>query len=115
MEMVAIELILWLGFGLLLWALKDSLQKIESDLRHYRLGRVGSDTLNRIQMAKPQRLMEPMGQYLDQPIYRYAIIDGRHYRSDHVCPRELTTTQLPQTQRWIAPGLIYTEAPLPVV
>ncbi len=114
MEMVAVELILWLCFALLLWVLKDSLQNIETELRNYRLGQPGRSATQRIQMAKPQRLMVPMGQYLDQPIYRYAVIDGRHYRFDHVCPKELTTTQLPQTQRWIAPGLIYTEAPLPV-
>lgn len=113
MELVAIDLILWLGFGLLLWVLKDSLQNIDTDLRNYRLHRAGQPVNQGTVMTKPQRLMEPMGHYLDQPIYRYAIIDGRHYRFDHVCPRELAS-RLPEKQRWIAPGLVYVEAPLAV-
>ena len=114
MELVAIDLILWLGFGLLIWVLKDGLQNIDNDLRNYRMHRTGQHGIQRAGTATPQRLMEPIGHYLDQLIYGYAIIDGRHYRFDHVCPKELAT-RLPDTQRWIAPGLVYVEAPLPAV
>jgi len=113
MELIAIDLILWLGFGLLLWVLKDSFKNIQSDLRHYRQPLRPRAELKCDAIATPQRLIDPIGQYLDQPIYRYAIIDGRHYRFDHVCSKEMVT-RLTETQRWIAPGLVYVEAPLPM-
>jgi len=114
MELIAIDLILWLGFGLLLWVLKDSFKNIQSDLRHYRQPLRPRAELKCDAIATPQRLIDPIGQYLDQPIYRYAIIDGRHYSFDHVCSKEMVT-RLTETQRWIAPGLVYVEAPLPIV
>jgi hypothetical protein len=113
MELIAIDLILWLGFGLLLWALKDSFKNIQSDLRHYRQPLRPRAELKCDAIVTPQRLIDPIGQYLDQPIYRHAIIDGRHYRFDHVCSKEMVT-RLTETQRWIAPGLVYVEAPLPM-
>jgi hypothetical protein len=113
MELIAIDLILWLGFGLLIWVLKDSFKNIQSDLRHYRQPLRPRAELKCDAIATPQRLIDPIGQYLDQPIYRYAIIDGRHYRFDHVCSKEMVT-RLTETQRWIAPGLVYVEAPLPM-
>ena len=113
MELVAIEILLWLGFALLLWALKDSLQDIESEFRDYRFPLPAYCSVRRDLIATPQRLIEPMGQYLDEMIYRYAVINGRHYRFDYVCPAGMPF-RLDDNQRWIAPGLVYTEAPVPV-
>ena len=113
MELIAIDLILWLGFGLLLWALKDSFNTMQSDLRNFRQPLRPRAEAKRDALAVPQRLIDPIGHYLDQQIYRYAIIDGRHYRFDHVCSKEMAT-RLMDTQRWVAPGLVYVEAPLPI-
>jgi hypothetical protein len=113
MELIAIDLILWLGFGLLLWALKDSFKTIKSDLRNYRLPLRPRAEAKTSLIGTPQRLIDPIGHYLDQQIYRYAIIDGRHYRFDHVCSKEMVA-RLTETQRWIAPGLVNIEAPLPI-
>ena len=113
MELIAIDLILWLGFGLLLWVLKDSFKKIQSDLRNYRQPLRPRAEAKPALIGTPQRLIDPIGHYLDQQIYRYAIINGRHYRFDHVCSKEMAA-RLTETQRWISPGLVYTEAPLPI-
>lgn len=113
MELIAIDLILWLGFGLLLWALKDSFKTMQSDLRNFRQPLRPRAEAKRDALAVPQRLIDPIGHYLDQQIYRYAIIDGRHYRFDHVCSKEMAMC-LTETQRWVAPGLVYVEAPPPI-
>ena len=112
MELIAIDVILWVVFGLLLWVIKHNVQTMEADLRHYPLQQPRQISPRRNAIATPQRLIEPIGRYLGQPIYRYAIIDGRHYRFDFVCPKELMTP-LSETQRCIAPGLVYSEAPIP--
>jgi hypothetical protein len=71
MELIAIDLILWLGFGLLLWALKDSFKTIQSDLRNYRQPLRPRAEVKRIAIATPQRLIDPIGHYLDQQIRDY--------------------------------------------
>jgi hypothetical protein len=86
---------------------------MQSDLRNFRQPLRPRAEAKRDALAVPQRLIDPIGHYLDQQIYRYAIIDGRHYRFDHVCSKEMAT-RLMETQRWVAPGLVYVEAPLPI-
>lgn len=112
MELVAIDVILWVIFGLLLWVIKHNVQTMEADLRHYRLHQSREVSARRSEIATPQRLIEPIGRYLGQPIFHYAIIDGKHYRFDFVCPKE-RMPPLSGSQRFIAPGLVYTEAPVP--
>ena len=92
MELIAIDLILWLGFGLLLWALKDSFKTIQSDLRNYHQPLRPRAEVKRIAIATPQRLIDPIGHYLDQQIYRYAIIEGQHYHFDYVCSKAMDST-----------------------
>ena len=111
MEQVAIDVIIWVVFGLLLWVIKHNVQTMEADLRHYRLQQPKQINPPRTAISTPQRLIEPIGRYLGQPIYRYAIIEGKHYRFDYVCPKELVTP-LSDKQRCITPGLVYTEAPI---
>ncbi len=113
MDLVTIEILLWLGFALMLWALKDSLQDIESQIRDFHTPLSAHGAVRRELIATPQNLLEPMGRYLDQMIYRYAVIDGRHYCFDHVCPASMPV-RLKDNQRWIAPGLVYVEAAVPV-
>lgn len=111
MEMVAIELLLWLGFALLIWVLKDSLDQLESELHEYQFPAAAHRAVRRDRIVTPQHLIEPIGHYLDHMIYRYAIIDGRHYCFDHVCPAGMPLC-LNDKQRWISPGLVYVEAPV---
>ena len=113
MELAALELLLWLGFALLIWALKDSLQRMETEFREFQVSAAADRPARRELIATPQNLIEPMGWYLDRQIYRYAIIDGRHYRFDHISPAGMRFT-LNEHQRWVAPGLVYTESPVPV-
>ena len=112
MELAAIELLLWLGFALLIWALKDSLQRMESELLDYHFPAIAHCSVQRDRIATPQNLIEPMGWYLDRQIYRYAIIEGRHYRFDYVSPAGMPV-RLSNDQRWIAPGLVYVESAVP--
>ncbi len=109
MERVALELLLRLGFVLMIWALKDSLQKMMAGLRDYHLPPAAHCAPQRNPIATPQRLIEPMGWYLDQPIHRYAIIEGRYYRFEFVSPAAIPL-RLTSRQRWIEPGIVYTEA-----
>jgi len=105
MEIYLIELILWLGFGAIIWALRTSLREMDSEIRLRETAMVAPP-----RKAAPgsavQTLIEPIGRYLDRPIYRYAIIEGKIYHFDHVCP-EAQAGQLAVDQKWITPGLVY--------
>ena len=110
MEIAIIEIVLWLGFGLLIWALLESLNGIELELQ-------GPPTARRAPMplpppSKPQQLFEPIGRYADRIIHEFAVIDGGGYRFECVCPRR-EATRLKRHQRWVAPGLVYAECALP--
>ena len=105
MEIQLIEFVLWLGFGFTVWALRASLSELEREiaLRKTTLTNPGqtpaSDSI-------PQQLTELIGYYLDAPIYRYAVIEGRSYRFDYICVKD-QASQLSIDQRWIMPGLAY--------
>ncbi len=109
MSLLVIEIVLWVGFGLVLWAMRQSLVQIESDL-HSRGGKSAASVRHarRIPPSWPQQLITPIGKYCGQPIHEYAVIDGRNYRFAHICPVG-TATCLAHDQRWIAPGLVYAE------
>lgn len=105
MDQMIVELVLWTGFGLLIWAMYDSLTRLEAALdsrpqRHPGLGRVPASV--------PERLSEPIGEYRGQPIHDFALIEGRHYRFAHVWPHA-PSAELDERQRWVAPGLVYFE------
>ncbi len=106
MEFAFIELILWIGFGLLIWALHDQLKQAEVEIDQQRT--TPPRAARRPYFCTPQNLIEPIGSYLDKQIYRYAVIDGKYYLFDHVCPRALAKP-LQSNQRFIAPGLVYTQ------
>jgi len=110
MDAGLVEFILWVGFGLLIWALRDSLMRAEVQMS---LDPPSvSPRIKPTSFSSAQRLVEPMGFYLDQPIYRYAIIDGKHYRFDCVCPQGVVN-QAGEQARYVAPGLVYVECAFP--
>ncbi len=116
MELLIIEALLWIGFGFLLWAMHDSMAHIEREVE-FRGGRGRPSRAPRpgphFAPLLPQQLFDPIGCYLGQTIYDYALIDGRRYRFTHICalPEALKLTR---QQQWIPPGLVYTECALPV-
>ena len=110
MEIAIIEIVLWLGFGLLLWALRESLNNVEIELHGPPPYRREATSLP--PASRPQQLFEPIGRYADRIIHEFAVIDGRGYRFECVCPRR-DATRLEKHQRWVAPGLVYAECALP--
>ncbi len=109
MEIAVIEILLWLGFGLLLWALRESLNSVEVELN------AAPPTRRPAPLpppSKPQKLVGPIGRYADRPIHEFAIIEGRTYRFECVCPRR-DANRLACHQRWVAPGLVYAECAVP--
>lgn len=113
MRPFVVELLLCLSLVLIVWAIKDSLQRLASELESEEREPFAPSRISPQRFATPQNLFEPIGRYLDQTIYRYAVIDGRHYRFEHVCPASQPML-LQASQRWIAPGLVYVESPAPL-
>ncbi len=113
MSLMIVEMLLWVGFGLVLWAMRDDLMQTESELRPSPLARPGSDPWQPgTPASQPQQVAGPIGQYCGRTIHEHAVIDGRHYRFAHVCPC-LRSGRLPANQRWVAPGLVYMECSPP--
>ncbi len=110
MEIAIIEIVLWLGFGLLLWALRESLNGVEIELHGPPPARNTAPKLP--PPSKPQQLFGPIGRYADRIIHEFAVIDDRGSRFECVCPRR-DAARLGGHQRWVAPGLVYAECVLP--
>lgn len=108
MEILIIEMLLWVGFVFLLWAMRESLIRIEEDIA----SRAAAAAAPAPRPSQPQSLTDPIGLYQGQTIHGFAVIDGRHYRFDHVCPIQ-HSDGLPGDARWVAPGLVYIECALP--
>lgn len=114
MELLIIEILLWIGFGFLLWAMHQSLMQIEEEVEDRTTRCTVSPVSPEAPFRQPQLLIDPIGQYHGQTIHDYAIIDGRRYRFDHVC-QQAGAKRLPSGQRWVAPGLVYVECAAPVI
>jgi hypothetical protein len=113
-EVILIEVLLWAGLIFFFWALRDGLNRIESELEaQTALGATPDSRPPGTQFDRADKLSEPIGRYRDALIYRFAIIDGLRYQFMHVLPSESLPS--PQTgQRCLAPGLVYSrceEAP----
>ena len=105
MDIALIEFLLWIGFGILLWAIRESMNGVELELK----GPPPAPAALRkplLKASKPQQLIEPIGRYKDRPIHEYAIIEGQTYRFDHICT-QLQANESSPNQRWVAPGLVY--------
>ncbi len=109
MSLMIVEMLLWIGFGLVLWAMRDDLMQTESELRRS-ASATSSGRRSGTEPSQPQRVADPIGQYRGRTIHEYALIDGRHYRFEHVWPHS-PAGRLAGNQRWVAPGLVYVECP----
>lgn len=114
MDFLIIEILLWVGFALLIWALRESLSRIETEFELRGPPPATSPTRRPAEVSKPQQLIEPIGQYRGRPIHDYAIIEGRPYRFAHICPWG-QSANLRGDQRWVSPGLVYVACAAPVL
>jgi hypothetical protein len=109
MDLIVIEIFLWAGLIFFLWALKDGLSQLESDIEDHGMldtrsaARRSVDTLH---YDQPDKMLEAIGSYRDAPIYHYAVIAGQHYRFDHIWPSE-SGIPVRDGHRYVAPGLVY--------
>jgi len=111
MDLVLIELVLWVGLLFFFWALKEGLGRVESDIEAIGLIRHGRDTLSSssaIRYYAPEGVAEPIGSYRDTQIYRYVMIQGRTYQFDRIHPAD-SGMALDPDERCLAPGLVYQE------
>lgn len=110
MDVIFIQLVLWMCLIFFFWILKDNLERVESDIEAGESSDFGKNGMRskNSRYAHPEKVLDPIGSYQDVPIYRYAIIEGKRYQFDHVCPSVETLT-LPERQRCLAPGLVYME------
>jgi hypothetical protein len=107
MDVLLIELVLWGGLLFLFWALKDGLGRVESDMESLGLfnGAQAAKAV-RSRFVRPEKVTEPIGRYQDEPIYRYAYIEGRRYQFDRVAPAAAKEI-LNEEERCMEPGLVY--------
>ncbi len=113
MELLIIEMLLWIGFAFLLWAMRESLMRIEQEVESRSL-RLSARPAAVPSGEQPQRLISPIGRYDGHTIHEYVIINGRGYRFDHICPAG-SSVPASGSRRWVAPGLVYVECALPVI
>lgn len=108
MELVLIEIILWVGLAFFLWVLRDNLANVESELQEARALKAREIAARAWQrrFVDPEQRVEPIGLYEDTMIHRYVVVDGRRYRFDYVSPPGMTPS-IGKDQCCIAPGIVY--------
>lgn len=113
MDLMLIELVLWGGLLFFIWALKDGLGKVESDIESIgmlnRLRQSGGKQ-RRAVYHEPEQASDPIGNYLGRKIYRYVVIEGCRYEFSRVQPEGMESA-LEADERCVVPGLIYQQCP----
>ena len=105
MEASLSMLLLWVGFGLMLWALARGLDEVEASLEFNAQGLPRPREFAQ-RVSLPDVVGDVIGNYMDAPIYRKVTIDGVDYFFDHIQALEDTTALHPD-ERYLAPGIIY--------
>ena len=111
MDLVLLELVCWAGLLFFFWALKEGLGHVESDIEALGLasnGRHQASADGQTRFDRPERVEEPIGTYRDTQIFRFAVIHGRTYQFDRVCPPD-SGMRLDADERCVAPGIVYQE------
>ena len=106
METLLIQIVLWIGLVFIFWVLRENLSGVESDIESEALP--GSEMTPLVKSSPfdhAEQLMDAIGTYMENPIYRYAIINGIRCRFAHVMPSG--GIPLESGQRCLAPGLVY--------
>lgn len=111
MDVLLLELVCWAGLIFFFWALKEGLGQVESDIESLSLvPNARHEASGRIRYDRPEQVEEPIGTYRDAQIYRYAVIHGRTYQFDRICPPD-SGMKLEPDERCVAPGMVYQECP----
>ena len=111
MDFVFLELLCWGGLIFFFWALKDGLGRVESDIEAMGVFPGMKQAVQfaaRPHFVQPERVVDPIGNYQGTVIHRYAMIEGRTYQFDRICPPE-SAMKLDADERFIVPGLVYQE------
>jgi len=111
MNVMLIELLLWICLLLFFWAMKDGLNNIESDIESLGLIRNSPRTPPAHQETRywrPQTVAEPIGSYRGEQIYRYVVIEDQRYQFDRICAPE-DDEAIKDGERRVEPGLVYLE------
>lgn len=111
MDFVFLELLCWGGLIFFFWALKDGLGHVESDIEAMGVFPGVRRTMHmgaRPHFVQPERVMDPIGSYQGATIHRYAMIEGRAYQFDRICPLE-NGVKIESDERFVVPGLVYQE------
>lgn len=106
MEILLIELILWAGLAFLFWVMKDNMDGVESEIDSNAMGQAGNQRLS-VHFDQAEQLTEPIGTYLNAPIYRHARIDGKDYEFSYAFPYDGGAVRLSAGERYLKPGLVY--------
>lgn len=116
MDLVLLELILWVGLLFFFWALKDGLGRVESEIESLGVtaGRQAYVAGTNTSAWRPEKVAERIGTYRDMPIFRYVMIKDQTYQFDRVCPPECRE-DVDQDERYVAPGLVYQQCRPPAV
>lgn len=109
MNLVLLELILWGTLLLFFWALKEALEKVESDIESLKIKEQTSPatTLCKRSYSSPEKVEELIGSYKGAPIHQVVFFKDQVYYFDHIQFKE---EPLMQNQLCITPGLVYTRA-----
>ncbi|HJV73997.1 MAG TPA: hypothetical protein VJ654_07240 [Noviherbaspirillum sp.] len=113
MDLILIEILLWIGLLFFFWALKEGLGNVESDIESFGLLQNARNSMLRgekLRTYRPERVVEPIGSYRETQIYRYAVIQGRVYQFDRICPPG-SDMSLDEEECYLEPGLIYQACP----
>jgi hypothetical protein len=106
MEIELLEIVLWAGLIFFFWALKENLGKVEADIEKIQEEKLrAARNPPKPSFVSPERLFEPIGHYRDATIYGFAVIAGRRFRFDSICP--LGSVALSPNEACITPGLLY--------
>lgn len=108
MELLFIEVIVWLALACLFWALRQNLVDIEQEIQQVQALKrreIASLALAR-RFVRPDAVGEPVGQYQNCPIHDSVVYHGERYRFDYVCPPELKPL-LRNDQCYVQPGIVY--------
>ncbi|MDB5824429.1 MAG: hypothetical protein JWR21_3133 [Herminiimonas sp.] len=106
MEIELLEILLWAGLIFFFWALKENLGNVEADLQKIEEAKLrAARNPPKPRFVSPDGLSEPIGHYRDATIYGFAIIAGRRFRFDSICP--LGSVTLSPDQACLPPGLLY--------
>lgn len=108
MDVVLVELILWVGLAFFIWALRDNLGNVEAEIeaaQALKSREIAARAVAR-RFVNPEQVEDPIGAYRGATIHGRMVFQGRSYRFDHICPPE-DGVRLQPGECYVAPGLVY--------